>query len=228
VIGDPFDVVVVQERRTQVERTAESRHRLVDAAIKFLAEQGYAGATLAEIGREAGLSRGLVSHHFGTKEACMEAVIVTIRERISARVRRAIAGLRGLAALDSVIDVYFEQLRGQDAGVRAMYTVLTEAITAAQTLRQATAKNNEEFWDLVAGCIVEAIEDGEVSDQVVPQVSAILVEGIVRGVATQWLIAPDRVDLGDVVEELKHAAHRSMTAPREPRPPAKRGSRRAK
>jgi AcrR family transcriptional regulator len=208
-------VVVVQERRTQVARTAESRRRLVDAAIKLLAEHGYAGATLAEIGREAGLSRGLVSHHFGSKETCMEAVIVTIRERIAARVRKAIAGLRGLAALDSVIDIYFQQLRSQDAGVRAMYTVLTEAITAAQTLRQATAENNEVFWDLIARCVVEAIEDGEVSDQVTPQVSAILVEGIVRGVATQWLIAPDRIDLDDVVEELKHAVHQSMTAPRE-------------
>jgi AcrR family transcriptional regulator len=217
-------VVVVQERRTQVARTAESRRRLVDAAIKLLAEHGYAGATLAEIGREAGLSRGLVSHHFGSKEACMEAVIVTIRERIAARVRKAIAGLRGLAALDSVIDIYFQQLRSQDAGVRAMYTVLTEAITAAQTLRQATAENNEVFWDLIARCVVEAIEDGEVSDQVTPQVSAILVEGIVRGVATQWLIAPDRIDLDDVVEELKHAVHQSMTAPRE-RPSVKRRGR---
>jgi AcrR family transcriptional regulator len=218
-------VVVVQERRTQVARTAESRRRLVDAAITLLAEHGYAGATLAEIGREAGLSRGLVSHHFGSKEACMEAVIVTIRERIAARVSKAIAGLRGLAALDSVIDIYFEQLRSQDAGVRAMYTVLTEAITAAQTLRQATAENNEVFWDLIARCVVEAIEDGEVSDQVTPQVSAILVEGIVRGVATQWLIAPDRIDLDDVVEELKHAVHQSMTAPRESHPSVKRRGR---
>src|SRR5437879_653898 len=109
-----------------------------------------------------------------------------------------------------------------------MYTVLNEAITGSQTLRQATAENSEAFRELIAGCVIESIEDGEVSDQVVPAVSAILVEGIVRGVATQWLIGPDQVDLDAVVAELKHAVHRSMTAPREPRPPAKRKSRRAK
>jgi hypothetical protein len=70
--------------------------------------------------------------------------------------------------------------------------------------------------------------DGEVSDRVVPQVSAILVEGIVRGVATQRFIAPDKADLDDVVEELKGAVRRSMTAPREPRASAKRRSRRAR
>jgi AcrR family transcriptional regulator len=222
------DIVVVVERRTQVERAAESRRRLVEAAIRMLAERGYSGTTLVEIGREAGLSRGLVTHYFGTKEACMEAVIATIRERLGDRTRRAIDGLRGLAALDGIIDVYFEQLRSADAGARAMYTVLTEAITGAQTLREATAENNEAFRDVVAGCVVESIEDGEVSDQVVPAVSAILVEGIVRGVATQWLIAPDQIDLDAVIAELKHAVHRSMTGPRTPRPPAKRKSRRAK
>jgi AcrR family transcriptional regulator len=221
-------VVVVQERRTQVERAAESRRRLVDAAIRMLAERGYAGTTLVEIGREAGLSRGLVTHHFGTKEACMEAVIVSIGERLGAMIREAIDGLRSLMALDVVVDVYFEQLRSADVGARAMYSMLTEAITAGQTLREATAANNEAFRDLIAGCVVEAVEDGEVSDQVVPAVSAILVEGMVRGVAIQWLIAPDQVDLDAVVAELKHAVHRSMTAPREPRPPAKRKSRRAK
>jgi AcrR family transcriptional regulator len=222
------DVVVVGERRTQAERTAESRRRLVDAAIRMLAERGYAGTTLVEIGREAGLSRGLVTHHFGTKEACMEAVMATIRERIGARTRKAIDGIRGLAALEGIVDVYFEQLRSQDAGARAMYTVLTEAITGAQTLRQATAENNAVFRELIAGCVVEAIEDDEVSDQVVPEVSAILIEGIVRGVATQWLVGPDQIDLDIVVAELKLAVRRSVTAPREPRPPAKRRSRRGK
>src|SRR5260370_24387715 len=101
---------VVQERRTQVERATESRRRLVDAAIRMLAERGYGGTALGEIGRAAGLSRGLVTHHFGTKEACMEAVIVSIGERLGAMIREAIDRLRGLMAIDVVVDVYFAQL----------------------------------------------------------------------------------------------------------------------
>lgn len=59
------------ERRTQAQRRAESRVRLIQAAIRLLGSHGYAGTSLVEIGKAAGLSRGLVSHHFGSrKRAC--------------------------------------------------------------------------------------------------------------------------------------------------------------
>jgi AcrR family transcriptional regulator len=213
VTMDRVTVVVVQERRTQVERTAESRRRLVDAAIALLAERGYAGTTLLEIGRASGLSRGLVTHHFGTKEACMEAVVVAIRERLSTVIASATQDVRGLDAIDTLIDVYFTQLRGADAGARAMYTILTEAVTAAPGLRAATARTNEVFRRTITGRIMEAAAAGETVPEVAPEVSAVLIEGLVRGVATQWLIAPQDVDLDVVVAELKRVVRRALVAP---------------
>jgi AcrR family transcriptional regulator len=210
---DRVTAVVVQERRTQVERTAESRRRLVDAAIALLAQRGYAGTTLLEIGRTAGLSRGLVTHHFGTKEACMEAVVVAIRERLSTVIASATQDVRGLDAIDTLIDVYFTQLRGADAGARAMYTILTEAVTAAPGLRTATARNNEVFRRTITSRIMEAAAAGGTVPDVAPEVSAVLVEGLVRGVATQWLIAPEDVDLDVVVAELKRVVRRALVAP---------------
>jgi AcrR family transcriptional regulator len=219
VTMDRVTVVEVRERRTQVERTAESRRRLVDAAIALLAERGYAGTTLLEIGRASGLSRGLVTHHFGTKEACMEAVVVAIRERLSSVIASATQDVRGLDALDTLIDVYFTQLRGADAGARAMYTILTEAVTAAPGLRAATARNNEVFRRTITSRIMEATATatatatGETVPEVAPEVSAVLIEGLVRGVATQWLIAPEDVDLDVVVAELKRVVRRALVAP---------------
>ncbi|HWN31747.1 MAG TPA: TetR/AcrR family transcriptional regulator [Pseudonocardia sp.] len=205
--------MVVRERRTQAQRTAESRRRLVDAAIALLAERGYSGTTLLEIGRASGLSRGLVTHHFGTKEACMEAVVVAIRERLTAIVNAATREVRGLDAIDTLIDVYFAQMRSEDSGARAMYTVLTEAVTAAPGLRTVTARNNEVFRRVITGRIMEAAAAGESIPEVDPEVTAILVEGMVRGVAAQWLIAPEDIDLDVVVAELKRVVRRSLTAP---------------
>ena len=47
-------------RRTQAERTALSEKLILRAAIKLIARQGYSRTTLAEIGKEAGYSGGLV------------------------------------------------------------------------------------------------------------------------------------------------------------------------
>jgi AcrR family transcriptional regulator len=53
-------------RRTQAERSALSEQRIMRAATKLIGRNGYTKTTLAEIGREAGYTAGLVSHGFGS------------------------------------------------------------------------------------------------------------------------------------------------------------------
>jgi|HigsolmetaAR203D_1030402.scaffolds.fasta_scaffold00226_23 AcrR family transcriptional regulator len=55
-------------RRTQRERKAESYQRLLHAAQKVLSEQGYAGATIEQIVKEAGYSQGAFYNHWSSKE----------------------------------------------------------------------------------------------------------------------------------------------------------------
>src|SRR6218665_1778714 len=62
-------------RRTQAERVAESDRRLIEAAIRLIARVGYTHTTLESIGVEAGYSRGLVQHRFGSKERLLEDLI---------------------------------------------------------------------------------------------------------------------------------------------------------
>jgi hypothetical protein len=133
----------------------------------------------------------------------MEAVVVAIRERLSTVFAAASQGVRGLDAIDTMIDVYFAQMRREDAGTRAMYTVLTEAVTAAPGLRAVTARNNEVFRRAITRRIMEAAADGESIGAAAPEVSAVLIEGMMRGIAAQWLIAPEDVDLDVVVAEIK-------------------------
>ena len=53
------------------ERSAEdltARARIRDAALRLFAERGLDGATIRDIARAAGVSGGLVRHHFGSKD----------------------------------------------------------------------------------------------------------------------------------------------------------------
>jgi AcrR family transcriptional regulator len=51
-------------RRTQAERRAETRARLLEATIECLIEDGYAGTTIRHVTERAGVSQGAQSHHF--------------------------------------------------------------------------------------------------------------------------------------------------------------------
>lgn len=63
-----------------------ARARIRDAALEQFAERGFAAATMRGIGDAAGVSLGLVQHHFGSKDglraACDEFVIEVFRHRI--------------------------------------------------------------------------------------------------------------------------------------------------
>lgn len=50
-----------------------ARARIRDAALLHFGEQGFDRATIREIARTAGVSSGLVRHHFGSKQALREA-----------------------------------------------------------------------------------------------------------------------------------------------------------
>ncbi len=62
-------------RRSQAERTASMRARLIDAAVVCLDKLGYSATTLATIAEEAGVSRGGMLHQFPSKVDLMLAVV---------------------------------------------------------------------------------------------------------------------------------------------------------
>jgi AcrR family transcriptional regulator len=51
------------------------RAALLDAAITVVANHGLRGLTLRAVAAEAGVSHGLVRHHFGTRDALVEATL---------------------------------------------------------------------------------------------------------------------------------------------------------
>ena len=56
-----------RERRSQTERTAETRERVMAAVVESIAEVGYPKTTANEIARRAGVTWGAVQHHFGER-----------------------------------------------------------------------------------------------------------------------------------------------------------------
>jgi AcrR family transcriptional regulator len=68
---------------------AERRRELVEAALRVFSEGSYAGATTAEIAREAGVSEPILYRHFASKRdlyfACVDEAWTRIRSRIQAK-----------------------------------------------------------------------------------------------------------------------------------------------
>jgi len=72
-------------RRSQAERTAETRGKIMRAVVESITEVGFQKTTASEIARRAGLTWGAVQHHFGGKDGILAAVLEDSFERFAER-----------------------------------------------------------------------------------------------------------------------------------------------
>jgi AcrR family transcriptional regulator len=121
-----------------------ARARIRDAALTEFARRGYDGTTMRAVADAAGVSVGLVQHHFGTKEglrkACDDAVMELVQRKIDASRAGDIDRPDVLAALSQ-----------QAAGVigylgRAALDGSPGAATILQRAADATAAFLSETW----------------------------------------------------------------------------------
>ena len=102
-----------RQRRSQAERRASTRAALMAAGRELFAARGYADAGQEEIVERAGVTRGALSHHFGTKHGLFRAVVESVEQDLTARI--ADAAMQGdnpmehlrfgcLAFLDAALD----------------------------------------------------------------------------------------------------------------------------
>jgi len=71
-------------RRTQESRSAETRAKALETAIRLLFERGYAATNILTVAAEAGISRGALQHQFPTKVDLMLYVVRTVYEQETA------------------------------------------------------------------------------------------------------------------------------------------------
>ena len=86
-----------QARRTQEERKADTRGRLLDAAAALLAEVGVEGLSVDAVGAAAGRTSGSVYAHFGSKQGLLLALLDDWRHALLGAVTREFARSEDLA-----------------------------------------------------------------------------------------------------------------------------------
>jgi len=65
----------LRPRRTQAERRATTRQRILEAVVSSIAEVGFRQTTATRIAARAGVTWGAVQHHYGGKEGILAAVL---------------------------------------------------------------------------------------------------------------------------------------------------------
>jgi AcrR family transcriptional regulator len=85
----------------------DGRAALIAAAVRVVGERGLRGLTYRAVAQEAGVTHGLVAHHFGSRDALLRATVLASAARSAERtgLERETGDLSGFASeLGSVIE----------------------------------------------------------------------------------------------------------------------------
>jgi AcrR family transcriptional regulator len=192
---------------TNAERTAESRRKLIAAAIDLFASDGVSGTSLAAIGEKAGMSRGAVNFHFGSKEnlvgeigsqavAAWESNIVVPEIETADDV---------IAAIDSLLELHRNSLEQQPEMMRLFYSLVFEALSGKAVLHDEVAglirRQRSEFASFVA----RGQDAGIISKDVRPDGLANWFTAALRGLGYHYLVEDRSASLEAPYAELRAA-----------------------
>ena len=150
-------------RRTQAERTAATRARLVDSARKLFAENGFSAVSTEAIVTAAGVTRGALYHQFRDKAALFAAVYEEVERALVADVGERIVAARPA-----------DQLQAMRIGARLFLDLVSAPDVQQIVLIDAPAVLGWDQWravgmkyglGIIEAMLAQAMADGVVPDQ---------------------------------------------------------------
>jgi len=176
-------------------RADASRERVLRAALRAIATNGYRGSALAAIAADAGLTTAGLLHHFPSKEHLLVAVLAE-RDRLDGA-QFQLAGFQGLAALDRLAELV--QHNAMVPGLVQAYTVLMgESVGEDHPAREWFRERYPRRRGNIAAALRAGIESGEIRAEVDCDAVAAEIIAMMDGLQVQWVLNPDQVDMAAV------------------------------
>jgi TetR/AcrR family fatty acid metabolism transcriptional regulator len=194
------------------------RRELLEAAARVVARRGYAATRAEDVAVEAGVAKGTVFLHFGSREGVLRALFESFEADLLAVVERTVA--TDAPALERLRDMLGAVLRAMAARPDLARSVLD--LWAARSFAAAgqgeqdgagveVARLYGQYRRVVGDLLDEARREGSLRPDLTPDAPAVVV-GAVEGVVLQWALDPAAVPLERVAEQVVDVLLHGLTA----------------
>jgi AcrR family transcriptional regulator len=175
------------------------RSQIVDIAIQTIATQGFSQASLAEIAKKAGISKGVISYHFDGKEELVEEILRSLLRKpadfIKERVSLAASAVEKLRAY---IEANFVFMKLNRVGYVALVDLWGQRDSGRNSLNADAYEPSRHY---LAHILEEGQRTGEMrAFPLMPTAS--LIQGAIDGVMLQWVLHEKSIDLDVARDEV--------------------------
>jgi AcrR family transcriptional regulator len=189
-----------ETRRTNEERSATTRAKLLDATVTCLIERGYGGTTTTEIAKVAGVSRGAQLHHFPVKAELMGAAVEHVFVRRQEEFTEAFLALPAESdKVSAAIDLLWKNLQG---GIFYAWLELVVASRSDPELRERLLSVCIKFDQDIQSLVRELFSPPEEISELLHSTGHLLFAAM-EGLSTSQIVYGSRRPCGEILDVLK-------------------------
>ena len=183
-----------------------SPERLLNAAMKLFVKKGYKGSSVAEITKEAGLTRGALYCHFETKEHLAREIIKLFEEKYLKSMINYVEK-EGKDASDKFqkmmrFNVWFA---GEHPDLCLFMTVISAEMVGSRNRLEPYLKSVYRKWsEFIAGILKDGRRAGEFKREIDPQMMAWVIIGVHDGVLLQKEMNRETIDLQAYTKQFRN------------------------
>ncbi len=186
-------------RRTK-EEAEQTRQDLLDAALTVFSQKGYTATRLEDVARAAGVTRGAIYHHFGSKAELYSALIEEANKVGNSAIDRAVIEGGTFIEIVTRILVYTFALLEED---QRFSEVMALQLTTpdVEVLSQRRYGEAQELVASISGFFRLITEQGELRQDLDPLTAARAFLGYQYGLSSLWLFNRDAFSIKDNAPE---------------------------
>jgi AcrR family transcriptional regulator len=183
-----------------LQRSAQTKNSIMEAATALFAREGYEATGVAEICERAGVSKGAFYYHFDSKEnvflTLIDAWLTTLEKSLNDITFQAKSVPEGLLEMAGMMQPVFEN----NQYFMGLFLELWTHANRNDKVRQATVAPYRRFEETFTRLIQRGIDEGTIDD-VEPEIAGQLLLSLSSGLFLQASLEPDQVNWGKKLQE---------------------------
>ena len=182
----PFSSADTEAHKGKGRRSSDKRERIMRAAIKVFARNGFYATRVSEIAKAAGVADGTIYLYFENKD---DVLISVFEDRIT----KLLGVLRDEIEVADSFEAKLRAVVERQLGLLETQRDLAEVVTvnlrqSSRLLKQYAAPLFTEYLDLIAKVIADGQAAGIVDPDLSPRIVATGLWGALDGIALTWAL----------------------------------------
>ncbi len=185
-------------RRTK-EEALETRKSIIDAAVNVIAQKGVANASLTDIAKEAGVTRGAIYWHFANKADLLSALWEQVLE-FYAPLTEASERLEEPDPLGKLEELYISFFAGMvdDPLQQQLFRILFDEGDRSkdtEAIRKRHQALRLERYQGIQLVLNNALRRGQIPQGFDVQMGTVTIFSMLHGLIANWVMNPELVDI---------------------------------